>query len=188
MSGTFYNFALLFNEEDLIEKTGFDLETTEDLWEAASHCARTRVNFGEHPWVEVLAACSERLNTSRELHVDYRRYWLENLGDWQSSVKNVVGTATALPNADVQKLLEPEVSKNPTELLKLLIKSKTEESQFLLASRLAGVADGYLETGVLGFLGEVNLNAGGPDYAIDMRSAKEAIGQRVIVEIAVVWE
>ncbi|WP_417525582.1 hypothetical protein [Marinovum sp.] len=187
MGGVYTNKALLLDEREIEAAYGYAPESFDDLYDAATEFAETRVGADEHPFASYLGCSSERFDATELRCYDQHSSWLEDGQVWTRSLGRIM-----------QDLgdLDPEVSEvffrtgEPQDLIATVSQQATvliAEERFSRVRDMMTALENLKEAGLPCFRNAQYLTAGGDDDAYDLRERDWGAGRRVIVEMAFVW-
>ena len=188
MGGYCINKALLLDEKEIEEYSGWQSDSFEELWEAAAEFAGDRLGNWEYPWVETIGCASERFNTSKFVSCDKRSLWAKQDPDW---TETLMAFFTSLGRVDhhiaAHFLKDPDADRLIQDITSQ-IGSALGKEDFWEARALVTAVENLRLAGLPCFRDAYHLTSGGNDEGYDLRNRDWGAGRRVIVEIAFVWD
>lgn len=188
MGGIYTNKALLLDEREIEVACGYQIESFDDLYDAATELADRRAGTEGHPFASYLGCSSERFDVT-ELHGhDQTNRWLEAGQSWSRSLGRIMQDLGAL---------DPEVSEvffrtgGPQALIAAVSQQAAAliaEERFARVRQMMTALENLKTAGLPCFRDAQHLTAGGAEEAYDLRERDWGAGKRVIVEMAFVWE
>ncbi|MGY9037459.1 MAG: hypothetical protein ACKVLA_06525 [Rhodobacterales bacterium] len=188
MGGYCINKALLLDEGEIEEYSGWQSDSFEDLWEIAAEFARDRVGNWENPWVEIIGCTSERFNTSEFISCEKRSLWVEQDRHWTDTLMKIFTSLSQIEHhIAAQFLQDPDKDRLMTDITSQ-IGTALERESFYEARALVTAVENLRLAGLPCFRSAYHLTSGGTDEGYDLRKEDLGPGRRVIVEMAFVWE